>query len=163
MAGQCLGAGLVPAYSWSEGETAMPRHLPVLITLLLAAACTPTDDAIDPNGKTFAAIAPDEAITLIGTEPFWGMTIAGGQARYSNPDHPEGYGFPVTRFAGNNGLGYSGELDGVAVTISITPGQCSDAMSDRTFPYVATIALGEETLRGCGYTDRQPFTGDPSP
>jgi len=36
-------------------------------------------------------------------------------------------------------------------------------MSDRTFPFVATIALGGETLRGCGYTDSQPFTGPEAP
>jgi len=54
-------------------------------------------------------------------------------------------------------------MEGAAVTITLTPGACSDGMSDRTYPYVATIALGDETLRGCGYTDRQPFTGDAAP
>ncbi len=130
---------------------------------LMAAACTPNGDAIDAKGETFSAIAPEEVVTLTGTEPFWGVTIEGGQANYANPDHPEGFDFAVTRFAGNNGLGFSGTLDGAAVTISLTPGQCSDGMSDRAYPYVATIALGEETLRGCGYTDRQPFTGDAAP
>ncbi|PKP63624.1 MAG: hypothetical protein CVT87_03330, partial [Alphaproteobacteria bacterium HGW-Alphaproteobacteria-9] len=77
--------------------------------------------------------------------------------------HPEGYDFAVERFAGNNGLGFSGTMEGAAVTITLTPGVCSDGMSDRTYPYVATIALGDETLRGCGYTDRQPFTGDAAP
>jgi uncharacterized membrane protein len=127
------------------------------------AACTPAKDAIDPAGETFNAVAPDEVISLIGTEPFWGMTIENGVASYTDPEHPEKRTFPVARFAGNNGLGFSGNWDGVPVTITLTPGACSDGMSDRTFPYVATIALGEETLRGCGYTDRQPFTGDPSP
>jgi uncharacterized membrane protein len=130
---------------------------------MLPVACTPAADGIDPKGKVFSAIAPDEAITLTGTEPFWGFKIANGQANYANPDHPEGFDFAVTRFAGNNGLGFSGTLDGAAVSITLTPGQCSDGMSDRTYPYVATIALGEETLRGCGYTDRQPFTGDAAP
>lgn len=131
---------------------------------LLAAACTPAQrDGIDPDGKAFDGIAADEAITMTGTEPFWGMTIKDGRASYGNPDHPEGREFAVTRFAGNNGLGFSGDWEGTAVTITLTPGQCSDGMSDRTFPYVATIALGEETLRGCGYTESQPFTGDPAP
>lgn len=142
----------------------MIHRLAPLAALVLAAACAPAQqDQIDPKGETFDAISPDEVITLTGTEPFWGVTITGGEARYSNPEHPEGRTFPVTRFAGNNGLGYSGEWDGMAVTVTITPGQCSDGMSDRTFPFVATIALGEETLRGCGYTSRQPFTGDAAP
>ncbi len=137
---------------------------PVTAVLLIGlTACSPAKQTIDPTGETFAAVAPDEVITLTGTEPFWGVRIAGGQANYANPDHPEGYDFAVERFAGNNGLGFSGTMEGAAVTITLTPGACSDGMSDRTYPYVATIALGDETLRGCGYTDRQPFTGDAAP
>ncbi|MDP5102891.1 MAG: hypothetical protein NWP98_03105 [Erythrobacter sp.] len=139
------------------------RYLCLALAALLPAACTPATDAIDPEGEAFSAVAADEVITLTGTEPFWGFTIENGMANYANPQHPEGWDFPVVRFAGNNGLGFSGDWDGTAVTITLTPGQCSDGMSDRTFPYVATIALGEETLRGCGYTDRQPFTGDAAP
>lgn len=128
-----------------------------------SAACTPDSGTIDPQGETFNAVAPEDVVFLTGTEPFWGITIEGGQARYANPQHPEGWEFAVARFAGNNGLGFSGTMDGMAVTITLTPGQCSDAMSDRTYPYVATITLGEETLRGCGYTSSQPFTGDAAP
>ncbi len=132
----------------------------VLMTL---SACSPPSQTIDPAGETFAAVAPDEVITLTGTEPFWGVRISGGQANYANPDHPEGYDFAVERFAGNNGLGFSGTMEGAAITITLTLGECSDAMSDRSYPYVATIALDDEILRGCGYTDRQPFTGDAAP
>ncbi len=141
----------------------LSAHLGLLWAVLASAACTSGNDTIDPKGETFSAVAPDETITLTGTEPFWGMTIADGAANYANPDHPEGYDFAVTRFAGNNGLGFSGTLDGAAVTIALTPGQCSDGMSDRTYPFVATIAMGEETLRGCGYTSSQPFTGEAAP
>lgn len=144
----------------------MPLRLPFLGLLLVAvapAACAPANDGIDPKGEIFSAIAPDETITLTGTEPFWGITIENGRATYSSPDHPDGRQFSVARFAGNNGLGFSGELDGSTVTITLTPGQCSDGMSDRSYPYVATVAFGEETLRGCGYTTDQPFSGDASP
>ena len=138
------------------------------LTLIAAAAlplagCAPSKDGIDPNGQTFDGIASAEIITLTGTEPFWAMTINGDKATYSNPEHPEGFAFTVARFAGNNGLGLTGTLFEEPVTITLTPGQCSDGMSDRAFPYVATVALGEETLRGCGYTDKQPFTGDAAP
>lgn len=138
------------------------------VTLIAAAAlslaaCAPTEDGIDPKGKTFDGIASDEIITLTGTEPFWAIEIKGDAATYSNPEQPEGVAFTVARFAGNNGLGLTGTLFAEPVTITLTPGQCSDGMSDRAFPYVATVALGEETLRGCGYTDKQPFTGDAAP
>ncbi len=130
---------------------------------LLAVACNPAAEGIDPKGEAFSAVATNDVIILTGTEPFWGVRIENGEANYANPEHPEGYDFSVTRFAGNNGLGFSGMIDEQAVTIALTPGACSDGMSERTYPYVATIALGEAILRGCGYTSSQPFTGDASP
>lgn len=131
---------------------------------LALAACAPTQqDGIDPEGQTFDAIAPDEVLTLLGTEPFWNLRIAGGEGVWTTPDNQPGTRFTATRFAGNNGLGFTGTLDGQPLTATLTPGECSDGMSDRRFPFVATILLGGETYEGCGYTDRQPFTGDPAP
>jgi uncharacterized membrane protein len=134
-----------------------------LCLLLAAAACTPATDGIDPKGKTFDTVAPEEAVTFTGTEPFWTLAIAAGEGVWTTPDNQPGTRFAVKRFAGNNGLGFSGELDGKPLTATLTPGECSDGMSDRRFPFVATIALGGETFEGCGYTTSQPFTGDEAP
>ncbi|MEQ5787485.1 hypothetical protein J3454_06225 [Erythrobacter sp. NFXS35] len=138
------------------------RHL-LFSPALLVAACTPADDAIDPEGRTFDAVAPTEVVTISGTEPFWTARIKQGEAVWMTPGNPGGTRFAVTRFAGNNGLGFTGELNGDAFTATLTPGDCSDGMSNRTFPFVATVAVGEETLMGCGYTTGQPFTGDAAP
>lgn len=128
------------------------------------AACTPAnDDGIDPQGKVFDGIAPQEAVTMIGTEPFWNLDINGTEGLWIIPDNQPGTRFGAKRFAGNGGLSFSGTVDGKPLIATLTPGTCSDGMSDRTFPYVATIALGGETFEGCGYTDRQPFTGDEAP
>lgn len=140
-----------------------PRHLP-LAALVLTAACTPAKtDGIDPQGKAFDAVAADEAVTMLGTEPFWNLAVKDGKGVWTTPDNQPGTRIAVKRFAGNGGLGFSGEIDGKPFTATLTPDQCSDGMSDRSFPFVATIALGGETLEGCGYTDSQPFTGDESP
>lgn len=143
----------------------VPQKLRAAMLMLAAmlTACAPSADAIDPKGKTFDGIAPAEIIMLTGTEPFWAIQIKGDKANYSNPEHPEGFAFTVARFAGNNGLGFTGTLFEGPLAITLTPGQCSDGMSDRAYPYVATVALGDETLRGCGYTDKQPYTGDAAP
>jgi uncharacterized membrane protein len=122
-------------------------------------ACTAPSDQIDPEGQTFDAVTPDEVVTLLGNEPFWTLRIEAGEGQWTTPDNPDGTRFAVSRFAGNNGLGFSGTLDGEALTATLTPGACSDTMSDRAYPFVATIALGGETLTGCGYTTAQPFTG----
>lgn len=137
-----------------------------LLLMLPAAltACAPgAGDGIDPDGETFDAIAPGDVVTLTGTEPFWNLVVEGEEGVWTTPDNQPGTRFAVTRFAGNNGLGLSGTLGDETLTATLTPGTCSDGMSDRRFPYVATIALGGETLEGCGYTTSQPFTGDPAP
>jgi len=127
-------------------------------------ACSPAQqDGIDPEGKAFDAVAAEETINLLGTEPFWALEVRGAEGVWTTPANQPGTRFPVSRFAGNNGLGITGTLEGRSFTATLTPGLCDDGMSERRFPFVATIALGGETLRGCGYTTGQPFTGSAAP
>lgn len=131
--------------------------------VLLAACSDSVTGDISRDSEPFGAISPDAAITLVGTEPFWTLEIAAGSARYTTPENLDGSAFAVSRFAGNNGLGFSGELDGQDVVVAVTPGDCSDSMSERTYPYTATLAIGDATVFGCGYTSDEPFTGDQTP
>jgi len=133
----------------------------VAVTVLLAGCAQ--GDAISSNAEPYDGISADETLHLLGTEPFWGFEIKGETAEFSSPEDLDGTTISVTRFAGNNGLGYSGELDDTALQIAVTPGDCSDGMSDRSYPLTATITWGDSTLYGCGYTDSQPFTGDEAP
>ncbi|WP_298334722.1 hypothetical protein [uncultured Erythrobacter sp.] len=125
------------------------------------AACNSTQGEISRDSEPFNEITQDAIISVGGTEPFWALTVTpvdeGYQARYSAPELPDGVEFSVSRFAGNNGLGFSGTLDEEAVSVAITPGDCSDGMSDRTYPYTATVLLGDLTLYGCAHTDLDPF------
>ncbi|BDW83543.1 membrane protein [Erythrobacter sp. Dej080120_24] len=134
---------------------------------MLVASCTDTPGEISRDTKPFDDISATTHISMLGTEPFWGIDITpdgeGFVARYTSPEDLEGSQFAVSRFAGNNGIGFSGSLDGKALQIALTPGQCSDGMSDRTYPYTATVALGDAVLYGCGHTSDQPFTGDEAP
>ena len=61
------------------------------------------------------------------------------------------------------GLGFSGTLDGAAFDMTVTPGACSDGMSDRTYPYTVTLKIGDDTREGCAWTDAQPFEGPEAP
>ncbi len=131
----------------------------LLIAAPLAACSQQPREGITPEAEPYDGIAAEEVITLSGTEPFWGMTIKQDIATYTTPDNSAGSVFEVSRFAGNNGLGFSGKLDGADVTITVTPGECSDGMSDFSYPFTATVALGEAKLTGCGYTDKQPYRG----
>ena len=115
------------------------------------------------DAEVFAMIVADETVRFTGTEPFWGGEVLGDQLRYSSMENPDGTRITVGRFAGNNGLAYSGKLDGLAFDMTITPGRCSDGMSDRDYPFVVTLKLGEETRSGCAWTDAAPFSENPSP
>ena len=145
--------------------------------LLLALACAVAltgcsqSDSIDAEGALYDGIAPGETITLSGTEPFWGVTIDpqdDGSYRANvtilgGAEEPSAQPVAVERFAGNNGLGFSGDFEGAPMIIAITPGECSDGMSDRTYPFVATVQMGDASLKGCGYTSATPFAGPEMP
>jgi uncharacterized membrane protein len=134
---------------------------------LLVASCTDTPGEISRDTKPFDDISATTNISMLGTEPFWSIDIApdgeGFAARYTSPENLNGSQFAVSRFAGNNGIGFNGSLNGQDVQIALTPGQCSDGMSDRAYPYTATVAFGDAVLYGCGHTSDQPFTGDEAP
>lgn len=120
--------------------------------LLLLAGCAGSGDDRANTPEQFDAISADDTLTLIGTEPFWNMVIVDDQLTYSSPDTPDGKTITITRFAGNNGLGLTGELQGNSLQIAVSPGECSDGMSDRAYPFTVTASWGDDTLYGCGFT-----------
>jgi len=125
-------------------------------------ACSDIPGEISRDSAPFDGIDETALITAGGTEPFWSIAITpnenGYAAVYSTPELIDGVQFDASRFAGNNGLGFSGEVDGRTFNLALTPGDCSDGMSDRSFPYTATLLLGDVTLYGCAYTDIVPFS-----
>ena len=136
----------------------------VLCALPLAGCGTSSGSGPDASQTAaYAGIAPDETIKITGTEPFWNGEIADGQMQYRTMENQDGWTFPVERFAGNNGVSFTGQIEGETIDVAITPGACSDGMSDRTYTFVATVVMGGETRSGCAYTDRQGFTGPEAP
>jgi len=140
----------------------MKRNVLIGVPILLV-ACNPSSQPKPGDVAVYDGIGESETVKLLGTEPFWSMTIEDGMLTYSSPENIEGSHAAVTRFAGNGGLGFSGALEGQSLQIAVTPGDCSDNMSDRSYPYVATITLGETMLTGCGYTSSHPFVGEENP
>lgn len=142
------------------------RALGILSLFAVVVGCHQEADTGDTPGTSpqgFTAIAADEIISFNGTEPFWGGTVRGSELTYSTPENIDGTTIPVERFTGQGGLGFSGELEGRDFDLLITQGECSDGMSDRTYPYVATLKLGDELREGCAHTDKQPFSGPARP
>lgn len=109
--------------------------------------------------RPWHGIADDEVVHFTGTEPFWGGQISGTELIYKTPEKPEGETIVISRFAGRGGLSFSGSLAAGPMTLAVTPGKCSDGMSDRAYPFVATLQVGSDARQGCAWTDRQSYTG----
>ncbi|MCB2089056.1 MAG: hypothetical protein KDD98_09565 [Sphingomonadaceae bacterium] len=144
------------------------RKMPAAIVLLALAACQPRVEGeggkvMDGPTDVYAGIGDAEVIRFTGTEPFWGGEVSGATLRYTTPEDMDGQAIAVERFAGNNGLGFSGQLDGQPFRMAVTPGTCGDDMSDRTYPFVVTLQVRGEDRQGCAWTDAQPFEGDAAP
>lgn len=150
----------------TPGERSLAAPCLAMGVALVLAACRPGVEAGEAPGTAaegFTGIGPEETISYNGTEPFWGGTIRGSELTYSTPDNIEGTRIIVRRFTGQGGLGFSGAIEGTSFDLLITQGDCSDGMSDRTYPFVATLRLGGEQRTGCAHTDRQPFSGPAHP
>jgi uncharacterized membrane protein len=131
-----------------------------LAALLPLAACQSQGPATDgsvpgdaQDTRPYAGIGETELVRFAGTEPFWGGSLADTTLIWSTPDNIEGTTIPVTRFAGRGGLTVSGVLDGAQMDMAITPGACSDGMSERTYPFIATVKLGAQDLSGCAWRE----------
>ncbi len=107
----------------------------------------------------FHEIGAADTIHFLGTEPFWGGDVTGTRMTYSTPESRTGEVFPVSRFAGRGGLSFTGMRGGAELTLAVAPGQCSDGMSDRAYPFTVMLKIGAETRYGCAWTDRQRPSG----
>lgn len=139
-----------------------------LAAALALAACQSQGDQPDLPGnpddnRPWSEIAPDETVRFTGTEPFWGGHVSGGTLVYETPETPEGTTITVDRFDGRGGLSWSGTLNDGAFTMTLTPGDCSDGMSDRTYPFVVTLQIADEMRSGCAWTEARPFEGPAAP
>ena len=133
-----------------------------LAIVLTASACSPDQPTGVPGdtGDTapFGDIGEGETVRFTGTEPFWSAEATGNRLLYRTAEDPDGMTVTVERFAGRGGLSFSGSAGGAAFDLTVTPGECSDGMSDATYPYTATLSVGGETRFGCAWTDANPGT-----
>lgn len=113
--------------------------------------------------QAYSGISTSEVVYFSGTEPFWGGQVAGTVLAYTTPDNQVGERVTVDRFAGRNGVSFSGDLDGMPFVLAVTPGKCSDGMSDRSYPFTVTLQVKGEERDGCAWTDKQPFAGPKQP
>lgn len=105
------------------------------------------------DARPFAAIAADDTVRFVGTEPFWGGRVAGTMLTYETPENPGGAQIAVKRFAGRGGVSWTGEFAGQRFALMVTEGRCSDGMSDREYPFVATLQVSGQNRAGCAWIE----------
>lgn len=127
-----------------------------------SSSTTPTV-ATAADTQVYSGIKPGEVVHFTGTEPFWGGQVSDKVLTYTTPENQAGEMVAVDRFAGRNGISFSGELGDKPFVLAVTPGTCSDGMSDRSYPYTVTLQVKGEQRNGCAWTDKQPYTGPKQP
>lgn len=143
----------------------MKHAFAIIAAAGLLAACQPGGGAGVPDAESQKALDAigTEVVHFVGTEPFWSGQVKGGSLTYQTPENQKGVTIGVERFTGLGGFSYSGTLDGSSLDMMVTLGECSDGMSDRTYPLIATLKLAGQTRLGCAWTDKMRFEGPENP
>lgn len=98
-------------------------------------------------------IALDQPLKARGNEPFWGVDITADTLRYSGADRQELVAIhdgPLVQGTLATWRGTTPEGQTLVLTLIAT--ECSDTMSDRIYPLIARLEVGDESLNGCAAT-----------
>jgi uncharacterized membrane protein len=98
------------------------------------------------TGSGGAAATASATYDANGTEPFWGLAIAGNQMTYTPAD-----GSPVTeplpaQIPIANGYRYQG----AQLTVEVVHHACDNGMSERIYADTVVVSVGGENRHGCG-------------
>lgn len=125
------------------------------LPLILAAGCSPETAETAPTAEA-AAPAPvlagvdlTQPVRALGTEPFWSVELNGREMVYSGVDRPERRAAQPRAVIQGTMAAFEGSTDEGPLEVTVTATECSDGMSDRTYPLTAIVKVGEETLTGC--------------
>lgn len=151
------------------------RPIPLALALsavlggLTLAGCYDRDDArpkAAPEPQAAAVLAGvdlGKPVRALGTEPFWGVEITPDALIYTRVDQP-------TQRAPNRGATVQGTVAtfasstdlNQALNVTLIATECSDGMSDRTYPLTARVEIGDQTLNGCAASTAAIMAGGES-
>ncbi len=107
---------------------------------LLLAACSPPS----PLESDF---------NLLGTEPFWAIQISKEDqtTTVSRPGESDArIGYPAESKGEGGAVVLTAPAPEGDIVMTLTRKECSDGMSDRTYPWSAVVVIEGTTLTGCG-------------
>ena len=123
------------------------------LALGLAACQTYSNDPYGPSGYPEPYPAPDPGPPVdqgdyraLGTEPFWDLTISRNLVFTDR-----GSNVSVVQPTPAVQHGVAGEIyNSPRIRVNIVHSQCSDGMSDRTYPDTVQVTVDKRLYRGCG-------------
>ena len=125
------------------------------LAVLSLAACSPAEEPAPPPeapepAPVLGGVDLAQPVRALGTEPFWSVELTGTEMVYTTPESPEQRApQPNPAVQGTTATWETETVDGTALTVTLIATECSDGMSDRTYPLTAMVKLGERELTGC--------------
>jgi uncharacterized membrane protein len=94
----------------------------------------------------------DSDLTLLGTEPFWAMQISkeAKTATFSRPSSSDmNAAYPVESKGEGGTIVLTSQSPEGDIVMTLSKKKCLDGMSDREYPWEATVLFNGQTLKGC--------------
>jgi len=125
------------------------------VSVLTLSACSQADEpapappAPEP-APVLAGVDLGKPVRALGTEPFWSVELTGTQMVYTAPEPPEHRAPQPRAVVQGTTAAFEGRTaDGTTLSVTLVATECSDGMSDRTYPLTAMVKVGETSLNGC--------------
>ena len=126
------------------------------LSSLALVSCSPSGDTeietseVAAPPPTLAGVDLSQPVRALGTEPFWSLELTGTDMVYTSPEPGELRApQPAAVVQGTVAMFEAATADSQPMKVTLTATECSDGMSDRTYPLTAIVELGERTLTGC--------------
>ncbi|MGZ9100675.1 MAG: COG3650 family protein [Brevundimonas sp.] len=127
------------------------------LSLVILSACSQEVEAPEPApapapepAPVLAGVDLGRPVRALGTEPFWGVDLTGTELVYAGADRPEQRApQPRPLIQGTTATFEAVTSAGTSISVMLAATECSDGMSDRTYPLSAVVRVGDETLTGC--------------
>ena len=132
-------------------------------SLFLCVSCATSSSTVQPKNENTDKQQNVEYVKLIGTEPFWNVSISEAEIRYSNMEGEKivfPYQEPV-RVMDANIKTYKTSHANYTLEATVTHQECSDGMSDQVYDYSAAVVIKKngkqfQDLKGCAYYSLDP-------
>jgi uncharacterized membrane protein len=123
--------------------------------VLVLAACSPAEEPVPPPevpapAPVLGGVDLAGPVRALGTEPFWSVDLTGAEMVYTAPEPPELRApRPEPVVQGTTATWEAETADGTTLKVTLIATECSDGMSDRTYPLTALVKVGDRDLTGC--------------